>query len=102
MSAVSTRNDRSTRIGELNRNPLDANRAGMTISTGCQIERAGAHRTLEGWSQQYGDSFRVTFGRRPILVIADPAAIGKMLREAEGLVLVTEEEIDRAEMSAGG
>jgi cytochrome P450 len=46
-----------------------------------QMKRNSAHQSLEHWSRQYGDCFRVTFGRYPMLVITDPAAIAKMLRD---------------------
>jgi cytochrome P450 len=68
-----------------------------------QMDRTGAHKTLEGWSQQYGNTFRVTFGRRPMLVIADPAEIGKMLRDRpEGFRRTQLLEMVLAEMGVSG
>jgi cytochrome P450 len=46
-----------------------------------QLDRRAAHRTIENWSKQYGNCFRVALGRRDMLVVTDPASIGKILRD---------------------
>jgi len=46
-----------------------------------QFERPRMHVTLEGWRQAYGDYYRFRNGPREMVVIADPEAIGAVLRD---------------------
>ena len=46
-----------------------------------QVDMARLHRSIEGFSERYGDFFKFRLGRREILAVADPAAIGEMLRD---------------------
>jgi cytochrome P450 len=46
-----------------------------------QMKKDAAHRTIEAWSKQYGSYFRMSFGHRQMLVVTDPAEIGKILRD---------------------
>jgi cytochrome P450 len=46
-----------------------------------QVDTARIHRSLEAWSERYGAFFRFRLGRRQIVCVADPAAIGAMLRD---------------------
>jgi cytochrome P450 len=44
-------------------------------------KKAAAHRSIEAWGKQFGSYFRITLGRRAMLVVSDPAVIGKILRD---------------------
>ena len=46
-----------------------------------QLDGARIHRSIEAMSETYGRYFRVRLGRREMLVVAEPAAIGKILRD---------------------
>jgi cytochrome P450 len=46
-----------------------------------QLEKGAGHRSIEAWSRRYGSYFRLQFGQRTMLVVTDPPAIGKMLRD---------------------
>ena len=45
-----------------------------------QMRPARIHLDMERWSQRYGTLFRVMFGRRPVLVLADHDTINAVLR----------------------
>jgi cytochrome P450 len=49
-----------------------------------QMDRARMHRAMEAWSERYGALFRFRVGRRDILGIADPTAIGAVLKDRPG------------------
>jgi cytochrome P450 len=46
-----------------------------------QVDTARLHQSIEGWSKRYGPLFRFRIGRREIVGIAEPAAIGAVLRD---------------------
>jgi cytochrome P450 len=46
-----------------------------------QMDTARMHRAMEAWSEQYGPYFRFRVGARHLLGVADPAAIGAILRD---------------------
>lgn len=46
-----------------------------------QLDRVSAHQTIEDWSRQYGNYFRVQLGRREMLVVTEPAVISGILRD---------------------
>jgi cytochrome P450 len=46
-----------------------------------QFDLAHMHQALEAWSRQYGSFFRFRVGRRRVLGVADPSAIGAILRD---------------------
>jgi cytochrome P450 len=46
-----------------------------------QIEVSRLHLVLEGWARTYGPAYRVALGRRPAVVLSDPALIGGVLRD---------------------
>jgi hypothetical protein len=46
-----------------------------------QLDRGAAHNTIEEWSKQYGNCFRVALGRREMLVVTEPAIISGILRD---------------------
>ena len=46
-----------------------------------QIEPGRMHRQLEAWAARYGPAFQLRLGRRKVLVVADHATIGTMLKE---------------------
>ncbi len=46
-----------------------------------QINQREVHLDFEGWARQYGKTFRVYFGRRPVLVIAGHKEVAGVLRE---------------------
>jgi cytochrome P450 len=49
-----------------------------------QMDTGRMHRAMEQWSQRYGDLFCFRVGRRRILGVADPTAIGVILRDRPG------------------
>jgi len=49
-----------------------------------QMDTSRAHRAMEDWSRRYGALFRFRIGRRDILGVADPTAIGAILRDRPG------------------
>ena len=46
-----------------------------------QIDTARMHLAIEAWSERYGPLFRFRIGRRTIVGVAEPAAIGAILRD---------------------
>ncbi len=42
------------------------------------------HLVVEDWARRYGTPFRVNLGKRSMLVIADPAEIGRIMRARPG------------------
>ncbi|WHZ10929.1 MAG: hypothetical protein OJF60_001368 [Burkholderiaceae bacterium] len=46
-----------------------------------QIRLTDMHRQLEGWSEQFGSVFRIDFGPRVALIVADHEVIAQVLRE---------------------
>jgi cytochrome P450 len=68
-----------------------------------QMDRGSAHRRIEAWAREFGSYFRLTLGRRQMLVVTDPAAIGKILRDRpEGFRRTRLLETILAEMGIGG
>jgi len=46
-----------------------------------QMDTARMHRSMERWSEQFGPFFRFQVGHRRIIGVADPGAIGTILRD---------------------
>jgi len=46
-----------------------------------QLDIASLHRTVEDWHRQYGDYYRFRNARAEMMVVADPEAIGALLRD---------------------
>jgi cytochrome P450 len=46
-----------------------------------QIKSDRLHLQLENWAQEFGPFFRLQFGRRPVLVVADHQATAAVLRD---------------------
>ena len=46
-----------------------------------QVDLKRLHCSIECFAERYGDYFRLRLGRRELLVVADPIAIGRMLRD---------------------
>jgi cytochrome P450 len=46
-----------------------------------QMDTSRLHQAIEAWSLRYGDYFRFRIGRREMLAVADPEAIGRILRD---------------------
>lgn len=46
-----------------------------------QLHRQRLHLTLERWAERYGPMYLIRFGRHPVVVIAEPALIQRILRE---------------------
>src|SRR5690349_1804416 len=46
-----------------------------------QLDIASLHRTVEDWHRQYGDYYRFRNARAEMMVVADPEAIGTLLRD---------------------
>jgi cytochrome P450 len=46
-----------------------------------QVKQASFHQTLEAWARDLGPLFRVRFGPRKVLVVADHALLGETLRQ---------------------
>ncbi|WUR15503.1 cytochrome P450 [[Empedobacter] haloabium] len=51
------------------------------LGSALQLHPRTIHRTMEAWSRQYGPMFRVRLGARTAVVLADPDAIGSVLRD---------------------
>jgi cytochrome P450 len=51
------------------------------LGNALQIDAARLHRQLEGWARRYGPFFRLRLGNRNLLVIADHAHVGSVLRD---------------------
>lgn len=45
------------------------------------VDRTQLHVQMEAWREQYGDVYKIRFGPRNVLAIADPQAIATMLRD---------------------
>src|SRR5579863_1938986 len=46
-----------------------------------QMDLKRMHRAVEAWSERYGPFFRFRLGRRPMVGIAEPNAIGAILKD---------------------
>nr|WP_315252321.1 cytochrome P450 [uncultured Duganella sp.] len=46
-----------------------------------QVRPLRIHQDVEAWARQYGPLFRITFGRTPLLVVADHALVSAVLRD---------------------
>lgn len=46
-----------------------------------QIRVLRIHQDVEAWARQYGPLFKMTFGRTPLLVVADHALVSAVLRD---------------------
>ena len=51
------------------------------IGNAREVETSRVHIVAEGWQRRYGDFFRMSIGPRRFLVIADPDAITRVLRD---------------------
>jgi cytochrome P450 len=51
------------------------------VGNAWQIDAPRMHRQFEDWSGRYGAFYRLNLGRRDILVVADHAVIGSVLRD---------------------
>lgn len=51
------------------------------LGNALQLHPRTMHRTMEDWSRRYGPVFRVRFGPREAVVLADSAAIAAVLRD---------------------
>jgi cytochrome P450 len=60
---------------------LPGPRALPLVGNMLQLDRLRVHQTVERWSCEYGPFFRIWFGRTPVLVVADSAAVGAILRD---------------------
>jgi cytochrome P450 len=68
-----------------------------------QMEKGAGHRSIEAWAREFGDYYRLTLGRHPMLVVADPAEIGRILRDRpEGFRRTRLLEMILSEMGIGG
>jgi cytochrome P450 len=46
-----------------------------------KVRRARIHRDVEAWAREFGPVFRLKFGRRPMLVVADHELVAAALRD---------------------
>ncbi|HWK83826.1 MAG TPA: cytochrome P450, partial [Caldimonas sp.] len=46
-----------------------------------QIDKPHIHSQIEGWVRRYGNFFTFSLGRQRLLVVADHAAMGAILRD---------------------
>lgn len=46
-----------------------------------QIKSTQFHHALENWAREFGSLYKIQLGRKQILVVADPALIGTLLRD---------------------
>jgi hypothetical protein len=46
-----------------------------------QMEKGAGHRSIETWARDFGDYYRLSLGRRQMLVVSDPGEIGRILRD---------------------
>jgi cytochrome P450 len=46
-----------------------------------QIRPLRIHQDVEAWARQYGPLFKITFGRTPLLVVADHELVNAVLRD---------------------
>lgn len=46
-----------------------------------QLRPLRIHQDVEAWARQYGPLFKITFGRTPLLVVADHALVSAALRD---------------------
>ena len=60
---------------------LPGPRALPLVGNVLQLDRLRVHQTVERWSREYGPFFRICFGRSKMLVVADSAAVGAILRD---------------------
>lgn len=51
------------------------------LGSALQLRPRTIHQTMEAWSRRYGPMFRVRLGAREAVVLADPDAIGAVLRD---------------------
>jgi len=51
------------------------------VGNAWQIDAPRMHQQFEAWSERYGPFYRLELGRRDILVVADHAVIGSVLRD---------------------
>jgi cytochrome P450 len=68
-----------------------------------QLDSTRIHRVAEKWHRAYGDCFRFSIGKRRFMVIADPEAIGGVLRDRpDGFERTGRLEETAREMGFGG
>lgn len=68
-----------------------------------QMQKGAGHRSIEAWAREFGDYYRLTLGRRPMLVVNDPAEIGRILRDRpDGFRRTQLLEMILGEMGIGG
>ncbi len=68
-----------------------------------QLELERLHTILEHWADRYGPLYKFRLGRRPVVVVADPALVNQILRDRpEGYRRVSALEKVQNELGIGG
>jgi cytochrome P450 len=75
-STTSAAPARLREIGE-----LPAPRGLPLVGNLLQVDRQRIHQQVERWAGEFGPYFRIRLGRRRVLVVADHAAMGTLLRD---------------------
>jgi len=73
------------------------------LGNALQVDSTRLHLAAEAWRRIYGDCFRFSLGSRKFLVIADPEAIGSVLRDRpDGFQRTARMESTARELGFGG